>query len=185
MDNALYKNIYTLLDDDISEKESFVVNYQPIIEPVQPRINKKRVVGGSLTYEGKIKIIQEYFGISELCAIYLYHRRRRGIPWHKPSDPKYLEWSIQLQNAIICLDTITGFDWRGLEFGYEEIQFIKNNIDISKMPESIVVLSEVPNLYMKNSPDKDGFIKVEYNKINITRELNKMGFIPRNYCTNT
>jgi hypothetical protein len=147
----------------------------------KPKIKKNT----GITYEDRIGLIQEYFGVSELCAIYLYHRRRRGVPWHKPSDPKYLDWSIAFQNALICLDTITGFDWRSLEFGYEEIQFVKNNIDLAKMPEQVIVLSEVQNIYMRNIPDKDGFIKVEHSKINITRELNKMGLIPRTYCYST
>jgi hypothetical protein len=136
-----------------------------------------------LQYSDKVKIICEYFGVSELCASYLYHRRRRGIPWYKPGDPKYLEWTIQLQNAIIYMDTIAGFDWRSMEFGYEEIQFIKHNIDITEMPDTITVLSESNMIYLKKNPDKDGFIRVERGKINITRELNKMGLIPRIYCS--
>ena len=135
-----------------------------------------------LQYKDKIKIICEYFGVSELCAAYLYHRRRRGTPWYKPGDPKYLEWTIRLQNAIIYMDTIAGFDWRSMEFGYEEIQFIKNNIDVNDMPDTITVLSESTSIYLKNIPDKDGFIRVARPKINITQELNKMGLIPRIYC---
>lgn len=181
MNDTLHTNTFAILDDDHSNYELKSNN----IQPQTVNVNKKQNTATCVSYEEKIKLIQEYFGVSELCAIYLYHRRRRGIPWHKPSDAKYLEWSIQLQNAIIYLDTITGFDWRGLEFGYEEIQFIKNNIDLTRMPDTIIVLSEINNIYLRNTPDKDGFIKVERTKVNITREINKMGLIPRNYCSNS
>ena len=170
------KNPYDILSDDFVNTEEI---FSPIIQ-IDPI--KKNTAGYKISYEKKIEIIREYFGVSEMCAIYLYHRRRRGVPWYKPGDIKYLEWSIQLQNAILHLDTVHAFDWRGLEFGYEEIQFIKNNIDLNYMSSDISVLTESSNIYSENK-DKDGFIKVGKNKINITRELNKMGLIPRAYCT--
>lgn len=137
-----------------------------------------------LTYEDKINIIQEYFGVSKMCAIYLYHRRRRGIPWCNINSSKYLEWSIQLQNALIHLDQVPDMDWRSLEFGYESIQFIKHNIDIHKMTKKIMILSDNPSIYYTKpeSADTDGFIPAYKKKINITIELNKMGLLPRSYC---
>lgn len=172
-------NIFTILDDDAKQHESLkeLIRADSVVK--QTPIVKKKI---GLTYEDRITIIREYFGVSEMCAIYLYHRRRRGAPWYKPGDSKYLEWTTKLQNAIIYLDTIAGFDWRGLEFGYEELQFVKNNIDVHTMPSDIFVLAESQQIYLKNNPDKDGFIKVEHSKINITKELNKMGLIPRMYC---
>jgi hypothetical protein len=172
------QNSFSVLDE---ESDNFIEVNTSEIKSLE--INEKYHSNKfNLTYEEKIKIIQEYFGVSEICAIYLYHRRKRGAPWHKPSNQKYLEWSIQLQNAIIYLDTIVGFDWHSLEFGFEEIQFTKNGIDINKMENKIVVLSETPKTFFNNEPDKDGFIKVNKHKINITKQLNKMGLLPRSYC---
>jgi hypothetical protein len=169
------QNSFSVLDEELEN---------PIIEINLSEIEskKKSCDRFTLTYEEKIKIIQEYFGVSEICAIYIYHRRRRGAPWYKPSNQKYLEWNIQLQNAIIYLDTIVGFDWYSLEFGFEEIQFAKNGIDINKMENKIIVLSETSKTFFDNEPDKDGFTLVNKYKINITKELNKMGLLPRSYC---
>jgi hypothetical protein len=172
-------NVFSILDNDYKYVENNHSDDEP--EPKiksKPKLNKKQKL---ITYEQKIKIIQEYFGVSEMCAIYLYHRRRRGVPWHKPDDPKYLEWTIELQNAILHLDTIPGFDWRSLEFGYEEIQFMRNNIYLNNMSSKISVLSVTSNVFME-STDNDGFKTVRKNKVNITKELNRMGLLPRSYC---
>jgi len=130
----------------------------------------------NLTYADRINAIEQYFGVSNICAIYLYHRRRRGIPWKNRGDPKYLEWNMQLQNAIISLDTIIGFDWPSLEFGLEEIAFLKNNININSMPTKPVIIDADAN-----SSDIDGFTKVMYSKKDIAKELNKMGLLPKKY----
>ncbi len=136
--------------------------------------NKKNIRDKSANYENKIKMIEQYFGVSHICAMYIFHRRRKGFPWKTKSDPKYLDWNMQLQNAIIYLDTIVGFDWENLEFGFEEIQFIKNNIDVNSMPKCPVVLKGGEK-NIRNT-DKDGFTKVS-SKINIAKELNKMGLL--------
>ena len=137
------KNVFDILRDDfVNDADTNESSKNLAIMPVNksPSVYK-------LSYEKRIEIIREYFGVSEMCAIYLYHRRRRGVPWYKLGEPKYLEWSIQFQNAILHLDTVHAFDWRGLEFGYEEIQFIKNNIDLNSMSSEISVLSESTNIY--------------------------------------
>jgi hypothetical protein len=175
------ENAFAILSDDYVEENKLFEQNLIETEPskdIKPASAKNKTP----SYEDKIKIIQKYFGVSEICAIYLYHRRRRGVPWHNPSDPKYLEWSIPLQNALIYLDTIPGFDWHGLEFGYEEIQFIKNNIDVNKMSIDITVLSETSNKFLQDHFDPDGFTTVNHSKINITKELNRMGLLPRSYC---
>lgn len=174
------QNSFALLDDEYCAEQQLEIIDTSNDEPTHNKPIGNRPIGP--TYEDKIKIIQDYFGVSEICAIYLYHRRRRGVPWHKFSDPKYLEWSIQLQNAIIYLDTIAGFDWHSLEFGFEEIQFTKNGIDVNQMDKKITVLAENSNVFLQNEPDTDGFVKVGRQRINITRELNKMGLLPRSYC---
>jgi hypothetical protein len=173
------ENSFAILDDEYDTSKN-IINLIEVKEDIAKSKNSPNNLNP--TYEEKIKIIQEYFGVSEICAIYLYHRRRRGVPWHKPNDKKYLEWSIQLQNAIIYLDTIVGFDWHSLEFGFEEIQFTKHGIDLNKIDKKIMVLSETSDIFLMNNPDKDGFIKVSKNKINITKQLNKMGLLPRSYC---
>lgn len=117
----------------------------------------------------KILAIQNYFGVSEQCAAYLYYRRKRGTPWKTSSDPKYLEWSVQLQNAIIWLDTVSGFKWSSLEFGFEDIQFMKYNIEVRLMPKTPSILN-----------NSDGFTLVN-NKHRNTKMLNRMGLLPKSY----
>ncbi len=120
-------------------------------------------------YKTKLLAVQTFFGVSGECAAYLYYRRKRGFPWKLPGDNKYLEWTIQLQNAIILLDTINGFKWSCLEFGFEDIQFMKYNIDVRLMPKTPSIL--------KN----DDEFKVVVNKHNNTKLLNKMGLLPKSY----
>ena len=136
--------------------------------------------GVNLSYGERIDAIEQFFGVSNICAIYLYHRRRRGVPWKTQGDPKYLEWNMQMQNSIIFLDTIIGFDWLSLEFGFEEIQFVKNNIYISKMSTKPIVIGS-RNENQVRTEDSDGFTKVSNSKKDITKELNKMGLLPKKY----
>lgn len=68
----------------------------------------------------KLSIISEHFDISKQCAEYMYYRRKRGRPWYKPGDNKYLEWTPELCQALITADKTIGFDWPKLEFGNEE-----------------------------------------------------------------
>jgi hypothetical protein len=179
----MQSNIFDVLSDVSTDDTKHETNFlKENSKAARSNVSVLKYAGSHrISYEKRIEIIRDYFGVSEMCAIYLYHRRRRGVPWYKPGEPKYLEWSIQLQNAILHLDTIHAFDWHGLEFGYEEIHFTKNNIDLNSMSTEVSVLSEPSHIYSENI-DKDGFIPVGKHKINITRELNKMGLIPRAYC---
>lgn len=70
-------------------------------------------------YNKKIKSIMNYFSISEPCAKYIFHRRKRGSPWKKEYELNYLKWDIKLQNALIKADN-TNLDWSSLEFNKEK-----------------------------------------------------------------
>lgn len=185
-DYETYLTMNKQAEDDISNsfikksKYESTTQHQTFIANTITKKNKSP----QISYEDKLKIIQDYFGVSKMCAIYLYHRRRRGLPWHNHTDPKYLEWTIQLQNALIHLDSIPTVDWRSLEFGYEEVQLGKHNISMSTMPKKIMVNNHSNKIYYKknNGSEPDGFIPVKSTKINITSELNRMGLIPRSYC---
>lgn len=87
-------------------------------------------------HQADITSVKEYFNISEEAAAYIFFRRRRGFPFRKISDSKYLEWTDALLNALIRADEIFGFDWESLGFGNEEhilneYNLLSSNIDIS------------------------------------------------------
>lgn len=135
------------------------------------KVNNKKPYRKALSYDDKIKLISEYFGVSETCAKYLFHRRYRGYPFHKKNDSKYLAWSITLQNAIIILDTLVGFDWNTLEFGYEELVFNKYDINIEDIDDDpIRLVEETENTEWQ-----------EISNTHIIYELTKMGLLPKSY----
>ncbi len=142
----------------------------PSPPPIPP---KKR----SYSYEEKIKILMICFGVSEDCAKYLYFRRKRGLPWHKTSDSKFLPWTYILQNKLILLDRSAGVDWNAIYFGHEDKEFIRHDIsDSSATPQ----LAKIP--LVSKLEDKDGYHK-QLTKYAMLKELNKMGFIPEKYIS--
>jgi len=89
-------------------------------------------------YEKRIKIISDYFNVSSDCAVFMYYRRKRGYPWKRSTDIKYLHWNIQLQNALIKLDMIIDFNWKLLEFGNEYEELERHGIDIYNQPKYVI-----------------------------------------------
>lgn len=70
-------------------------------------------------YENCIESIQNYFNISTIAAKYIYHRRKHGLPYRNIMDPKYLQWSNKLLNALLQADNIINLNWEDIIFGKE------------------------------------------------------------------
>lgn len=70
-------------------------------------------------YENCIESIQNYFNISTIAAKYIYHRRKHGLPYRSFNDPKYLQWSNKLLNALLQADNIINLNWEDIIFGRE------------------------------------------------------------------
>jgi hypothetical protein len=125
------------------------------------------------TYKKNISSLIKYFRISEPCATYMFFRQKRSR--FPVTSNKYLEWNITIQNALILLDRILGFNWEKLEFGEENIALLKNNIIYDKIPKYVLRNTTPHNKdhedyeIIENSVSK-GFIKkmgfyVPYTKI--------------------
>jgi hypothetical protein len=97
----------------------------------------------NFTYNEKINIIGEFFGISPDCSRYIYHRRRKGYPYKKKEDDDYLEWNIQIQNGIVLGD-LSNIDYTDMHF-IEDINILKEkyNIDIKSMPCKKVLQNKI------------------------------------------
>jgi len=131
---------------------------------------------GYVPYEERLCIVMSFFGISKPAASFLYHRKRRGYPFKKKDDPKFLEWSLQLQNALVKADECIGWDWEELRFGNEDKMLAQHDIFIDKQSDKDIFKNETPE------NDGDGWTVVKNDK-KIKQRQNKalqiMGFIPR------
>lgn len=107
--------------------------------------NQKHLV----KYNEKIKAIGSYFGVSGVCAKYMFHRRRRGYPYTKNNDPKYLEWTPQLQNGFLKADLVENFDWSKLMFDTDTAT-LANDFHINIANQPIVVQFNKFSKYYKN-----------------------------------
>jgi hypothetical protein len=119
-------------------------------------------------HDCRIKALVDYFGISDTAAEYIYFRRKRGFPWKKKDDPKYIEWSDKLLNALREADKIFGFDWSGLTFGNEDRYLENYGIIVDDMDDGILCL---------NNDFQEWTIAT--NKKKATNLLKKIGIIPK------
>lgn len=84
-------------------------------------------------YTESLKSISEYFGVSEMCALYLFHRSFRS----RRKDSQILEWTVQLQNALVKADRCIGVAWDKIYFGYEEDVLEQHGIIVNEMPGTV------------------------------------------------
>jgi hypothetical protein len=84
-------------------------------------------------YKSDILLIGKYFGVSDECASYLYHRSFRC----KRKDNKYMPWDIKLQNAIVKADKCMGLNWNNIHFGQEYDEFANHGIIIEEMSDKV------------------------------------------------
>ena len=97
---------------------------------------------GALRYKTKIHAICSYFDISQHAAKYIYHRRRRGEPFKNPESVGYIEWTVELQNALVKADELLDFKWRDLVFGDEEKLLSEHKIAIEEQSDAVYKKNE-------------------------------------------
>ena len=113
-------------------------------------------------YTSSLQSISNYFGVSEMCSLYLFHRAFRS----RRKDAKYMKWSTQLQNALVKVDKCVGVNWDTIYFGYESKLLEQHGIVISEMPEGVFRWPEervrIAKLHAKanTTPDDDGWSTV-------------------------
>ena len=143
-------------------------------------------------YKDNIQTISSYFGISEAAAKYIFHRRRRGFPYKKEGSSNYLEWSMQLQNALIKADQIAVFDWNALKFDDELKTLMQNGIYVDSQPKTAQVnkIKQTQNLRLlqkcnngreiQEDDNTDGWTVVTSNKTQLVKRhvLRKLGLLP-------
>jgi hypothetical protein len=113
------------------------------------------------TLTKNLNAIMTYFNVSNHAAIYMYYRRRRGFPWRRKTDSKFLKWDIKIQNAIVIADICNEFDWYALQFGREKEQLLTHGILIDNQPNFPITLHKTnPH----NICDADGWIAVSNKK---------------------
>ena len=84
-------------------------------------------------YENTLADIRSHFGVSQECAKYIFHRVIR----HRKKDEKYIEWTLQLQNALVKADKCLGLNWDSLIFGKEEEQLATHGIHLKEMENTV------------------------------------------------
>jgi hypothetical protein len=133
-------------------------------------------------YNDKIRTIESYFGISNNASKYMFHRRRRGIPWKTDDDASYLKWTIQLQNALIKADNILEFDWVNLRFNTDIQTLLENGIVVNNQSCEVQANKQTPCSYNSNGDDDGGgWTVVTKNKTRLIQKhlLKQMGFLPK------
>jgi len=131
-----------------------------------------------INYNEKINMLKKYFGISEECAKYMFHRRRRGFPFKKDGDVSYLEWSILLQNIIVLAD-LHYDDFNSLEFS-NDISELLNYIDISTVSKTHTVCNKISNSDLNQKKDDVNewcLVSKKTSRSVIKNHVKKMGFI--------
>lgn len=116
-------------------------------------------------YNKAISEISEYYGVSKICSMYLYHRALRS----KRSDSTYMMWNVKLQNALVKADKCIGLDWNKILFGNEEENLRTHGISVDEMSETVFkwVDDDVKALTSETTEDNDGWqtvIKKKKNK---------------------
>lgn len=85
-------------------------------------------------YMKSIREMQEYFGISKVCAQYMFHRALRA----KRTDEKHMPYTLQLQNALVKADKCLGINWERVFFGQEEDNLMSHGIKIQDQDGQVV-----------------------------------------------
>jgi hypothetical protein len=130
----------------------------------------------NLSYEERLIIIMDFFGISRKASKFIYHRKRRGYPFKKRDDFKFLEWDLRLQNALVKADECIDWDWNELKFGYEEHVLSQNDILLEDQSDTDIFKHE------KKKMLDDGWTLVKDSKRLKQRQikvLQTLGFLPR------
>jgi len=112
----------------------------------------------SFTYNDKLNIISEFFGVSYPCAKYMYHRRRKGYPYKKPEDDGYLKWDVQIQNGLVSGD-LFNIEYKNLHFDNDINELHKEyGVDINLLPNEKIQKNKILQTDNKKSKISNGEI---------------------------
>lgn len=119
----------------------------------------------SENYKKVLGDIKNYFGVSEQCSQYLYHRSLRS----RRQDSNFLEWNIKLQNAIVKADKCLGIAWEKIIFGEEKQELKRHGILLEDMPSTV---------FKWNEEEESEWKVVTYKKIKRNKQsFSKLGII--------
>lgn len=94
-------------------------------------------------YLHNIKSISDYFNVTGACAKYIFHRALRS---KRPvDDPKYLEFSVKLQNALVRADRRLDINWDQIQFNKEQEYLTAHGIIIDEQPDTVFRWERVVN----------------------------------------
>lgn len=159
---------------------SFKFIYQYIYNKMEPV---------KISYKDKLCAISTYYSVSEDASKYLYHRRRYGYPFKKPTDSMYLKWDNKLLNALIKADKIEGFNWDNLIFSNDIQTLLDNDINVESQSDNVEIFKGRNSASKTKSFEKygeknneiqdDGWMIVTNNRGQLIRRniLRKMGFL--------
>lgn len=131
-----------------------------------------------MTSKEKIDLISSYFNVSTECASYMYFRRRRGYPFKKSDDQRYIAWDMEAQNTLVRLDN-EEINWDDLQYqtDLEQIRDMGISFDVPKHKHIVNPQKE------KKEESSDGWTTVNHNekreKKAERQQLRRMGFIER------
>jgi hypothetical protein len=172
----MYIMIYTLsllamsgFQNEMSKKIKVENNQSKFPAPEKKPLDR-------VSYEERLALITDFFGISHAAAKFLYHRKRQGFPCKKRGDPKFLAWSLSLQNALVKADECVDWEWDDLKFGSEEKALTQSDISLEDQSDTVVFKHE------KKETSYDGWTMVKDSKKikqQQTKALQIMGFIPK------
>jgi len=86
-------------------------------------------------YKHNIESIRGYFNVTDACAKYLFHRALRSK--RLVDDPKHLEFSVKLQNALVRADRYLDVKWDQIQFDKEQEYLSTHGIIIDEQPDTV------------------------------------------------
>lgn len=125
-----------------------------------------------IPYDERIGAIMRFLGISQAAAGFIYHRKRRGAPFTRPENNKFLEWSLRLQNALVKADECIGWDWEEVRFGEEAQALARHDIYIENQSDS----ETYRNVPSREESDGWTVVKSERDEYKYNKTLQIMGF---------
>ncbi len=96
------------------------------------------------------KLISEYYGVSETCASYMYHRAYRS----RRRDEKKMYFNLKLQNALVKADKCLGIEWEKIYFDTEVEQLEEFGITLDDQPDTVFSWNEESDSKKTESNDE-------------------------------
>ena len=116
-----------------------------------------------ISYNDKLDMISQFFGVSFNCAKYMFHRRKKGVPFNKKDNTNYLHWNIIIQNLIVFSD-LKNIDFKNIKFNIDIEQLKKyidiDNISVKKIIRNKLSQGDLTNTKYKFHHRKNNILKI-------------------------